>query len=201
MFLYLGYRTASSSVELWFARFPYAKLGSDFAWSSGNEKDIYWTNAVASTDSVVCIWRFNCIYSGSVWILPTTSIIINNPIYETRELDYTVWASALAPLTFTITTTTYARYKIIWSTMIVKNRFVGTTWWSAGSVITHTLPFSPKYTFQSGAWLIYDGWADDISGYTKNPSTVWEIRVCKYDSSNYGIWAGRVAVTNEMYQI
>ncbi|MGA1047130.1 MAG: hypothetical protein ACO3UU_03915, partial [Minisyncoccia bacterium] len=94
-FAYIGYN-ATDGVVLGYARIPYARLYSDFNTTTTNEKYARIstiTNAVAG-DNYVVVGRFAATLSASAsfnWSVPTfTNVnLIQEPIYETRELLYT----------------------------------------------------------------------------------------------------------------
>lgn len=91
-FVYLGYNS-TDGVTLGFARIPWARKYGDF--SGTNTAETYAaistiTNAVSS-DEYELVGRFNAILSASSsynWSLPGTQVIINRPIFNTRQLQY-----------------------------------------------------------------------------------------------------------------
>ncbi|MFA5036124.1 MAG: hypothetical protein WC479_03015 [Candidatus Izemoplasmatales bacterium] len=97
LFVYLIYKAATGEVFPGFSRIPYAQIISDSANSGTgvNEKDILFNITPAATDSCELIGRFACTMTFATpnyrWSVPTftTANLIQRPIYETRELDYT----------------------------------------------------------------------------------------------------------------
>jgi hypothetical protein len=73
-FVYLGWRAASSTVVLGFARIPFATLYSSFSGSSTAETYGAFSTAPASSDDVVNIGRFAATLSAAAsynWSVPT----------------------------------------------------------------------------------------------------------------------------------
>lgn len=91
LFVYLGWRAASSTVFIVISRVPYAKTYADFSATATHEKyGAYSGSAPASTDEVENIGRVNAQNSGTAsynWSIPATSIVVNRPIYETEWLS------------------------------------------------------------------------------------------------------------------
>lgn len=91
-FVYLGWQNDVSAVRLVCARTPNKRLITEFNVSANNENgSINTYTAYGATDEVECIGRFNATLSagaGYTWSIPATDIIINRPIFETRELSW-----------------------------------------------------------------------------------------------------------------
>lgn len=93
-FVYLGYN-ATDGVTIGFSRIPWARTYGDFSTTSTS--DTYCaistiTNAT-STDGYEVVGRFNATLSASAsfnWSLPATSVVVNQPVFETRRLTYNV---------------------------------------------------------------------------------------------------------------
>lgn len=105
-FPYFSYVSTSSAIAIGFARFPFARLYSDFNGTVTNEKYGAFSTAPASTDNVIEFGRFAATVSaGSTysWTVPTyTNInLIQSPIYQTRSLTWnpTVTSGAGTPTT------------------------------------------------------------------------------------------------------
>lgn len=92
LFVYLGWRAASSTIFILLSRIPYGRVYADFSASQTNEKyGAFSGSTPASTDVVVNIGRVNAQNSGSPsynWSLPPVDIIINRPIFETEMLSW-----------------------------------------------------------------------------------------------------------------
>jgi hypothetical protein len=91
-FFYLG-RNATHWVIPCFSRVPYGLKVGDFSGTDTNEKLLKtWVVSYASlntSDLVENVWRFNATLSAGAsynWSIPATSIIINRPTFETRQL-------------------------------------------------------------------------------------------------------------------
>lgn len=109
-FAYIIWDSVNSIPKLSYSRLPSATILWDFVFNITNEKWIVW-NSLTNTpnDQVVNIGRFNAILSGGwayTWSIGT-SIIINNPILQTRYLDYTPVGAGY--------TAGWARYRIDWN--------------------------------------------------------------------------------------
>lgn len=91
-FVYFIWNTNDSAVTIGFARIPYGRLYSDFSSTTTNEKYLaYSGSAPASSDEVTVGGRFNAVLSATAsfnWSIPSTSIIIQKPIYYSRWLRY-----------------------------------------------------------------------------------------------------------------
>lgn len=95
-FVYLGWNAGNSAIRLGFSRFPYGKLGGDLSATNTAETYLARSGTIDATDEIEVVGRFNAILSLSgtshVWTIPATSIILNYPIFQTRNLAWTpVW--------------------------------------------------------------------------------------------------------------
>lgn len=162
MFVYVGWRVASSTVFILISRIPYARVYSEFSATTTNEKyGAYSGSAPASTDEVVNIGRFNAQNSGSSsynWSIPATSVIINRPIFETRWLTYT---PTISSTTGTITTpgATAGNYKIFGSSATVNHSGAITTNGTGATGVRITLPFTPSTDYS-----VYSGRENSVTG-------------------------------------
>jgi hypothetical protein len=154
-FAYIGYN-ATDGITLGFARIPYARLYSDFNTTTTNERyaRISTITNAAAGDNYVNIGRFAATLSagaGHTWTVPafTNANLIQEPIYETRWLQYTgaAYGSGGSLGTFAQDTTSF-RYRIrnfdcsFQATARVTNK--GS--WSGEVRIT--MPISAKATLQ-----------------------------------------------------
>lgn len=100
LFAYLGYNSVDG-ITIGFARFPYARIYSDFSTTSTNEKyaGISTITNAAASDEYVVIGRFAATLSagaGFTWSVPayTAKNLVQTPIYATRQLSWTpVWTN------------------------------------------------------------------------------------------------------------
>jgi hypothetical protein len=120
-FAYIWYKTSDNTIQIGFARIPYARIFDNFDTSTGtNEKAFIRssTTGQTSTDNVVNVGRFAATLSASAsfnWSVPafTNANLIQEPIYETRWLDYLPTYSTDGAGTYTSVTTAQAKYKLM----------------------------------------------------------------------------------------
>jgi hypothetical protein len=167
-FAYIGYN-ATDGVVLGFSRIPYARLYSDFNTTTTNERyaRISTITNATSGDNYVNIGRFAATLSATAsfnWSVPTFSNanLIQEPIYETRWLNWTPDYTQTGGMTFTSITTAEADYRILSGKCEVNLRFEGTTGGSADSQIELTVPFTPKTVTINFAGSGFDGGAIGI---------------------------------------
>jgi len=164
-FVYMGYN-ATDGVTLGFSRIPYARLYSDFNTTTTNEKHCAIstiTNAAAG-DNYIVVGRFAATLSASAsfnWTVPTftNANLIQEPIYETRWLNWTPDYTQTGGMTFTSVTTTEANYKLFDRYVKINFRFDGTTGAAADSQIEFTVPFTPATVTVNFAGGGFDGGA------------------------------------------
>jgi hypothetical protein len=93
-FIYAGWNTTNSAVQILMSRIPYATLYSDFNYTATNEKTVFGYANATGSDSLVNIGRFAATLSaqinGYTWTVPTFTAanLIQRPIYETRWLSW-----------------------------------------------------------------------------------------------------------------
>jgi hypothetical protein len=207
-FVYIGRKTSDSSLEVGYARIPYAKLGSDFVNSGTSEKYIKFGDPASDTtdwSEVVNIGRFAATLSASPsrdWSVPsfTNVNLIQEPIYQTRWLTWTPAYSATGSMTWTSVTTTHAVYKIFGDRQIILDlHALGTTGGSAGQGLNSTIPFSPSPAgeVQRSAGAC----SDSIRTVGSQFLDTNLLRVLRYDAANYGLGAGRGITTECTYRI
>lgn len=146
-FVYLGYN-ATDGVVIGFSRIPFARVYSDFSATTTNDKycAISTITTAAATDEYENIGRVNATLSGTAsfnWSVPATSVIVNRPIFETREL------TCLPVLTGSTTAPAYGN-----ATLVIAYRIYGRECrfkWKA--------TFGNTSTFGNGTW----GWTLPIS--------------------------------------
>jgi hypothetical protein len=149
-FAYIGYN-ATDGVVLGFTRIPYARLYSDFNTTTTNEKyaRISTITNAASGDNYINVGRFAATLSagaGYTWTVPsfTNANLIQEPIYETRWLDYdpTIVTWTNAPTS----TTRVGIYKISERNVKINVQISGTANASnSGSLVRTQLPINGSY--------------------------------------------------------
>jgi len=153
-FVYLGYN-ATDGVVLGFSRIVANSYG-EFSATTTNEKycAISTITNAASTDYYEVVGRFAATLSagaGYTWTVPTYTAInlIQRPIYETRLLDWVPTTSASTG-TYTTTSLSYAKYRIVGSRVKIDLSITGTTS-STPQAIKSSYPFTPAVeSFGSG---------------------------------------------------
>lgn len=95
-FVYLIWNTTATpdAVSVGFARVPYGTLYSHFSGTTTNSLYLAFSGSdtPAATDECQLVGRFNATLSagaGYTWSIPATSIVIQHPIFETRNLSWT----------------------------------------------------------------------------------------------------------------
>jgi hypothetical protein len=118
-FVYIGYKTSANTLHLGWMRLPYARVKEDFL-SSGNtnEKRGVGVDQIDAGNPVVNIGRFAATLSASPsfnWSVPafTNANLIQEPVYETRWLDYLPTYSTDGAGTYTSVTTAQAKYRLM----------------------------------------------------------------------------------------
>lgn len=118
-FAYIGYN-ATDGVVLGFSRIPYARLYSDFNTTTTNERyaRISTITNAASGDNYVNIGRFAATLSagaGYTWSVPsfTNANLIQEPVYETRWLEWLPTYSTDGAGTYTSVTTAQSKYRLM----------------------------------------------------------------------------------------
>ena len=97
-FVYIGNRTSDNTLFLGFSRIPYARIITDFSDAGNNERYVRFGDGSLNPSTVIGaianIGRFAATLSASPshnWSVPTftNANLIQEPIYETRWLDFT----------------------------------------------------------------------------------------------------------------
>jgi hypothetical protein len=167
-FVYLIWNTtpATDRVDLGFARIPYGRTYADFSGTTTNEKYLAFSGAdtPASTDEVEVVGRFNATLSATAafnWSIPATSVIVNRPIFETRELT-----ASLATANTTLGNGTQtAIYTIKGRDCAIIYEFILGTTSAMGTNPRITLPFSigTKYSTGNENHQVGTAWLEDRS--------------------------------------
>ena len=143
-FTYLGYNS-TDGVVIGVAVIPWAIKYGDFSTTNTNEKycAISTITNATSTDGYINIGRFNATFSsGYEWSIPATSIIINKPIFESRQLEYTNTYGTEDQMTFERFTTDTSKYKIVNSTCELSVSVRGFCGYEENEYLTSLLPFT-----------------------------------------------------------
>jgi hypothetical protein len=153
-FAYIGYN-ATDGVVLGFSRIPYARLYSDFNTTTTNEKyaRISTITNASSGDNYINVGRFAATLSASAsfnWSVPsfTNANLIQEPIFETRYLEWIPTYGGSNAMTYTSVTTGTALYKLQDTSLHIILFARGTTGGTGNITITATMPF----TFDIGAF-------------------------------------------------
>lgn len=161
-FTYIWRKTSNWAFYLIPARFPNAIVKEDFSTTMTHEKWGAYADNLDAWDKVVNIWRFNAILSGGAgytWSLPSTSVIINRPCFETRWLDYTPilsWSNGGS----WVNIVTEWKYKLISNETFIQIRVSVLDKWTLSWAIQISIPFGvgnnlselPLNWFYSNYW-------------------------------------------------
>ena len=163
-FVYMGYN-ATDGVTLGFSRIPYARLYSDFNTTTTNEKfaRISTITNAAAGDNYVNIGRFAATLSAGAsfnWSVPTftNANLIQEPIYETRWLDWTLAISAAGSMTYTSPTIFAAKYRLDYTDCNIQLQVSGTVGGTLGGTLRASLPISALNRYGiNGSGVGFDG--------------------------------------------
>ena len=200
LFLYAVWNTnlTPDAVDIFWSRYPYGRLYSDFSSTTTNEKYAAINGtAPASTDECVVIGRFAATLSLSgtshLWTVPTyTNInLIHQPITNTRMLTWQPVASAVGGGSFSISTTDLATYQIDKNWLSTEIHVVGTV---TGTVtaVGLTAPFESLWissTLPIGNSKVSGGLLGNAEMAAGTPDI---IRHFKYDGSAFSTGASVV---------
>jgi hypothetical protein len=148
LFVYIFSKASDSTLQIGVARIPYGRLYSDFSSTISNEKYLSTLVGLASSDICVNIGRFAATNSGTAsfnWSVPafTNANLIQEPIYESRELYWQPTYSGSGAMTYTSVTTTEAAYSVLNNGLYRIQLFTqGTTGGVASSSLEATVPFN-----------------------------------------------------------
>lgn len=167
-FVYLYFKSSDSSIWLWFSRIPYYNMYSESIQVYNNERYIRTSSDISWTSSIlVNIWRFNAILSAwpsYTWSIPATSLIINRPVFESRELATAnfkmkvVWDTVILTRDVSITISSWAES---WNTAITYPiTYSASDYWlwlwgfsAAAYASLNETPF-PSYNSKTTTWII-----------------------------------------------
>jgi hypothetical protein len=196
LFAYIFFKASDATLQIGISRIPYGCLYSDFSSTITNEKYVSTLVGLASSDICVNVGRFAATLSagaGYTWTVPafTNANLIQEPIYETRWLEWLPTYSASGSMTYTSVTTVKSVYQITNRTLNISLASSGTTGGTASTQINATLPITLAST-TNGAYS-FSGIAEDTSpiGAAINNSSNNIIRFIKI-GSNWGLGASRV---------
>lgn len=156
LFPLLQWNTTTSATNLLLTRYPAWNTMSDYTNSNTWEKGLIWIVNYNSTDKVVNIWRFNAILSAWAWYtwsIPTTSVIINRPIFETQWGNVNKWVPTLAWTAWvapTWWTNLNYDYQIIWNKCFIRGSWYNMTAWTWVTILQVSLPFTASLW---AAWI------------------------------------------------
>lgn len=114
--------------------------------------------------------------------------------------NYTPTLGAISPMTFTGTTVSLAKFKMVGKTCFVSINCNGTTGGTASPSITMTLPisaFTASGDYVTHGCVVYDG--AYLGGFAYNTSAT-AVNVRKHDSSNWGLGASRYIFVYMFYE-
>lgn len=169
LFVYIGWRAASSTIFLGLSRMPGGRTYADFSATSTNELYLAYTgSAPASTDVVEVIGRIDAQNSGTAsynWSLPSGAVVVNKPIHFTNWLTYvpTITGYSANP------TNAVYRYRIVVEDCFYEMQ-EGTAGTSNATTKTYSMPFTSK-TLTNMAWggsvITYNNGVLDAMGYVQ----------------------------------
>ena len=111
LFTFMQWNSTTSAVNILVSRLPYPRLMGDFTNSGIVEKGVFGIVNYNSNDDVVLVDRFSAT-SNSSNNFTATGNVYGEPIYETRELTFTVTPQSQAGATYSVATNTKHSYFI-----------------------------------------------------------------------------------------
>jgi hypothetical protein len=196
-FAYIGFNTSTGNLNIGFARIPYGRIGNDFSFTATNEKGIVLSEAgFAGTDLAVNIGRFAATLSagaGHTWSVPafTNANLIQEPIYETRFLDWVPTYNTISGLTAVLTADNRNRrkYTIKNDMLWVEHSAIVTFGGTPGPITELTLPFTIGTSSNQGGRSTFtvanlQNVIGRGSGGDTGPTNIGSFS--KYDGSNIG---------------
>ena len=177
LFLYAIQETGGSAgLKFGFSRINHARKMGDFVNTSTSQYYIAgnWTN-FNSTDKVRVIGRFAATLGVSAsynWSVPTydSSNLINEPIYETRELDQVLGLGNVTEGNGTGS----MKYKLVGNKVLVNGVFTWGSTTSASGTIQFTLPFTANNSITRqlvGSFYALDTGTRHYSGISSSGGT------------------------------
>jgi hypothetical protein len=118
-FVYIGFNTSTGNLNIGLSRIPSGRVGIDFSFTNTDSRGIIFSETgFAATDNVVNTGRFAATLSagaGYTWSVPTftNANLIQEPMYESRELTSTHTITWSGGTTSPSTTTSVMRYQVI----------------------------------------------------------------------------------------
>jgi hypothetical protein len=206
LFTFMQWNSTTSAVNILVSRLPYSRLMSDFTNSGTAEKGVFGIVNYNATDVVVNIGRFAATLSagaGYTWTVPSFNAtnLIQEPVYETRRLDY-LPTYGDGTMTYTSVTTNQAYYQIIDRNVFTTISAQGTTGGVAGISIVATVPFVAIAGDHHGASSVRDATSGaQIGGWHVIDGATNLIYIRKYDTSAYGLGTGRNIRVRILYPI
>lgn len=209
LFVYAGWDATNSALRLGLSPDPSKRTaGSNRYYSSTQQGSAghtngVWSGTIASTDEVRVIGRIRVKQSTvNDWQTPTTSEIINYPIFETDWLDWIPTFGAGGSMTWTNSGGGTAKYRITGDMCNILVTLSGTTGGTVSNTLSFTGPIVNSYpSIHSIGTEVVDGTA--VSGFmfstSGGASNVFSVR--RYDNANFGLGASRQILGSNFYQI
>ena len=154
LFPYLQWNTTTQALNLLASRIPSARKMSGFVNSATDEKGVLGIINYNSNDDVVLVDRFSTT-SNSSNNFTATGNIYGEPIYETRELDFTgdIYGSTTR-WTIGNGTRNVSKYTIKGNQIFVTVNFtIGSTTSLAGGILGFGIPFQSLRQCNGSAWI------------------------------------------------
>lgn len=193
----------AAGTKIGYSRYPGAYTMGDFVNTTTNAKYIAgnWTNFTAS-DPVTLIGRFRATLSaGAAYTYSIASAkIVNRPIFETDWLTWQPVGTGGGAMTYTITGTDKAEYKVRFDSMEYELKVVGTT----GGVASNSIIASSPWLATNASHLIpRPAYFTDVGGVLTGHASIGSsvISVSKYDNSNFALGGGRYMASAGSYRI
>lgn len=173
---------------------------------SAGHTNIVMSGTRNATNSCTVIGRINVNQAdNNNWQNPTTSKIINYPIWDTDYLGWSLVPGAVSPMGFVSVTTNMALYRVSRDACFINAEVLGTTSGTASPNLTITLPIISKYveaSFISPMASIVQSVGAFAVGMTyivNSPNNL--LFFGKYDLSNFGIGANCRGVGAGFYKV
>lgn len=206
-FPYVIWDSNSSVVALSIARIPYGRVVTDFSSTTTNEKHLFNYANFSGTDNVANIGYFEATLSLTpfTWTVPTftNANLINEPIFETRWLDWTADFPTSTAMTVTGESIALASYKIDMNRVDYQIRLSAfTIGGTPNTIIINTLPFDAANDFQvTGAMLWVDAGGNGFGGCRINGATPDQLYWLKYNFAAWAAGAGTALNGSGFYEI
>jgi len=200
-FVYIWYKTSDDTIQIGFARIPYARIFDNFDTSTGtNEKAFIRSNTTGqnSTDNVVNIGRFAATLSagaGHTWSVPTftNANLIQEPVYETRWLDWTPVYTPGGSMTLTSVSLAVAKYQIVNRNVNFIFRIQNSTTGGTTSIsIDISLPVNVNGCDVRNSAYVHDGFGTNRVGWAdySNSSAGQNVRLYKIATTDFNLGGG-----------